>query len=145
AKNPIAYVSSSPWNLYDLIVDFFDLQEIPPGPMFLRDWGITREELLPTEHSKHKLDAIETLFEFYDNLPFILIGDSGQQDPEIYAEVVHRYPERVLAVYVRDVSADRKRDEAISALSEEVIESGGALILAEDTLHMAQHAADSGW
>lgn len=143
--NPIAYVSSSPWNLYDLIVDFFELQKVPPGPMFLRDWGIAREELLPTEHLGHKLDAIETLFEFYDHLPFILIGDSGQQDPEIYAEIVRRYPARVLAVYVRDVSEDGRRDEAIQELSKEIVDSGGDLILAEDTLHMAQHAADNGW
>ncbi len=144
-ENPIAYVSSSPWNLYDLIVDFFELQEIPPGPMFLRDWGITTEELLPTEHSRHKLLAIETLFEFYGDLPFILIGDSGQQDPEIYAEIVRRYADRVLAVYVRDVSEDRRREHAILELTKEVIESGSSLILAEDTLQMAQHGADNGW
>lgn len=144
-ENPIYYVSSSPWNLYDLIVDFFRLQEIPPGPMFLRDWGITKDELLPTEHSRHKLDAIETLFEFYGDLPFILIGDSGQQDPEIYAEIVRRHAQRVLAVYVRDVSGDQARDEAILGLSKEVLRSGGTLILAQDTLQMAQHAADNGW
>lgn len=143
--NPIAYVSSSPWNLYDLIVDFFELQEIPPGPMFLRDWGITKEELLPTEHSRHKLDAIERLFEFYGDLPFILIGDSGQQDPEIYAEIVRRYSERVLAVYVRDVSEDRQRESAVLELTKEVVDGGSSLILAEDTLQMAQHAADNGW
>lgn len=145
AQNPLFYVSSSPWNLYDLIVDFFELQEIPSGPMFLRDWGISREEFLPTSHSGHKLDAIGQLFDFYEALPFILIGDSGQQDPEIYADVVQRYPERVLAVYIRDVSDGVERDEAVLELAEEVKRAGSTLILAENTTIMAQHAAMNGW
>lgn len=145
ATNPLFYVSSSPWNLYDLLVDFFRLQEIPAGPMFLRDWGITREELLPTDHSRHKLEAIERLFEFYGELPFILIGDSGQQDPEIYAEIVRRHPRRVLAVYVRDVSAASSRTEAVMTLAKEVTGAGSTLILAKDTLVMAEHAVQKGW
>lgn len=145
AQNPIFYVSSSPWNLYDLLVDFFALQEVPRGPMFLRDWGISRDELLPTEHADHKLEAIEELFRFYPQLSFILIGDSGQHDAEIYAEIVRRYRQRVLAIYIRDVSADEKRDDDVLALAGEIGEAGSSLILAGDTMVMAQHAAERGW
>ncbi|RPJ38633.1 MAG: DUF2183 domain-containing protein, partial [Chloroflexi bacterium] len=46
--NPMFYVSSSPWNLYDLLAQFFNLHDIPVGPvLFLRDWGLTDEEMLP--------------------------------------------------------------------------------------------------
>ncbi|HZD11674.1 MAG TPA: phosphatase domain-containing protein [Candidatus Binatia bacterium] len=145
SANPLFYVSSGPWNLYDLLIDFFRLQDIPAGPMFLRDWGISRDDFLPWEHAHHKLEAIEALFEFYGKLPFILIGDSGQQDPEIYAEIVRRHGPRVLAVYVRDVSPATRRDAAINELAKEVVAAGSALILAEDTLIMAQHAAANGW
>lgn len=144
-QNPIFYVSSSPWNLYDLLVDFFELQAVPRGPIFLRDWGISRDELLPTEHAEHKLGVIGELFDFYPHLSFILIGDSGQHDPEIYAEIVRRYRRRVLAVYIRDVSADEKRDGDVLALSSEIREVGSSLILACDTMAMAQHAAEHGW
>ncbi len=143
--NPIFYVSSSPWNLYDLLEEFFALQHIPSGPMFLRDWGVTAQEFLPTNHSDHKLQAIESLFNFYQALPFILIGDSGQQDPEIYAEVVRRHAGRVLAVYIRDVSEAAARDDAVRALAQEVNEAGSTLILAENTLAMARHAVERGW
>ena len=142
--NPLFYVSSSPWNLYDLLVDFFDLQGIPSGPMFLRDWGISKDDLLPTQHKGHKIAAIETLFEFYGEMPFILIGDSGQQDAEIYAEIVRRHSRRILAVYIRDVSDDR-RDEAVLALAKEITVAGSTLILADDTLMMGRHAAENGW
>ncbi|HSM54788.1 MAG TPA: phosphatase domain-containing protein [Candidatus Sulfomarinibacteraceae bacterium] len=144
-QNPLFYVSSSPWNLYDLLVDFFQIQQIPMGPLFLRDWGVTETEILPTDHHGHKLDVICRLLDFYTDLSFILIGDSGQQDPEIYCEVVRRYPHRILSVYIRDVSDDAVRDEAVLALGEEVIEAGSDLILAEDTSFMAEHAVGRGW
>jgi phosphatidate phosphatase APP1 len=145
-KNPLYYVSSSPWNLYDLLSDFFNLQEIPIGPiLFLRDWGINERELLPTRHREYKVETIKKIMNHVTDLPFILIGDSGQEDPEIYHEIVHLYPERILAVYIRNVSRGLKRPEAINALAEEVIEAGSTLILADDTLPMAEHAAEHGW
>ena len=144
--NPLFYVSSSPWNIYDLLSDFFSLQDIPIGPiLFLRDWGISKEELLPTQHRSHKLEAIRKVLDLYPHLPFLLIGDSGQEDPEIYAEVVRLYPRRILAIYIRNVSRDLKRPEAIHALAKEVAEAGSTLILADDTLPMARHAAEQGW
>lgn len=144
--NPLFYVSSSPWNIYDLLTDFFHLQDIPFGPiMFLRDWGVSEKELLPTGHRSHKLNAIQRIMDTYQDLPFILIGDSGQEDPEIYAETVKLYPDRVQAIYIRNVSRDLKRPEAVRELAKQVAEAGCTMILAEDTLPMAQHAAEMGW
>jgi phosphatidate phosphatase APP1 len=143
-NNPLFYVSSSPWNFYDLLVEFFGLQQIPLGPFFLRDWGVSAGELLPTNHMEHKLGVIRRILDFYDEKPFILIGDSGQQDPEIYAEVVRAYPGRILAIYIRDVSVDVSRDAAVEALAEEVSAAASELILAEDTTLMAEHAALQG-
>ena len=49
-RNPLFYVSSSPWNIYDLLSEFFSLNDIPIGPvLFLRDWGLTDVELVPGE------------------------------------------------------------------------------------------------
>ncbi len=144
--NPLFYVSSSPWNLYDLLVDFFHLQDIPIGPLlFLRDWGMSKTEILPTRNREYKLAVIQQLLDFYQELPFILIGDSGQEDPEIYREVVNAYPGRILAVYIRDVSESNKRDNAIRSLSEEVRRAGCNLILADNTLTFARDAAEHGW
>lgn len=145
AENPLVYLSSSPWNLYDLLLEFFTMQDIPLAPLFLRDWGITQTELLPTQHGAHKLGAIRELLAFYAGLPFILIGDSGQQDPEIYAQVVHEYPGRITAVYIRNVTTDPNRDQAVQQLAAQVQQANSTLILAADTLTMAQHAAAQGW
>jgi phosphatidate phosphatase APP1 len=143
--NPLFYVSSSPWNLYDLLSDFFHIQNIPLGPiLFLKDWGFSEDEAI-IGHRAYKLKAIRRVMEVYPKLPFILIGDGGQEDPEIYAEVVSLYPQRILAIYIRNVSRDLERPAAIRLLAKKVTEAGSTLILADDTLPMAQHAAAQGW
>ena len=142
--NPLFYVSSSPWNLYDLLIEFFELERIPAGPLMLRDWGITREELFPTRHAAHKQESIERVLTAYPSLPFILIGDSGQEDPEIYRDLVHRHGDRIRAVYIRNVSG-LERAQQIHELSREVVAAGSSLILADDTIAAARHAAEHGW
>ncbi len=144
-ENPIFYVSSSPWNLYDLLIEFLETNNIPVGPIMLRDWGISPTELLPTSHGDHKREAIDQILETYPDLPFILIGDSGQEDPEIYKSVVHDYPGRILGVYIRSVHEAEERSEKIRSLAEEVEKAGSHLVLAKDTLQAAEHAAAQGW
>lgn len=146
ALNPMFYVSSSPWNLYDLLSEFFNLQDIPIGPvLFLRDWGLSDQGFLPIRNRIYKLGYIKEIIETFKNLSFILIGDSGQEDPEIYSEVVSLYPNRIQAVYIRNVSRDPARSDRIKVLAEEVLKAGSVLILAETTLPLAEHAAKQGW
>jgi phosphatidate phosphatase APP1 len=145
AENPIFYVSSSPWNLYTVLTEFLEHQQIPVGPLMLRDWGISERGVLPTSHGEHKLGAIRQIFDCYPELPFILIGDSGQEDPEIYRDVVHTYRGRVPAVYIRNVTPVLARTEAIGRLAEEVKAAGSVLLLSDDTLASARHAALQGW
>jgi phosphatidate phosphatase APP1 len=146
AQNPLFYVSNSMWNLYDLLSQFFHLHDIPIGPLlFLRNWGVYEDEILPLDHQKHKLPIIRRILELYEDLPFILIGDSGESDPEIYQQIVDEYPERILAIYIRNVSPDLGRPQAIKALANEIVAAGSTLVLAEDSLAMAEHAAREGW
>lgn len=144
-KNPLFYVSSSPWNLYDVLLEFLDINDIPAGPLMLRDWGTSASELLPTSHGTHKLDVIKQILDTYPKLPFILIGDSGQEDPEIYTEIVRAYPKRILSIYIRDVSEGEKRDQAIAKLAKEVAEHATELVLVADTLAAYTHANKKGW
>jgi phosphatidate phosphatase APP1 len=143
--NPMLYVSRAPWAIYGVLARFFNLHEIPAGPvLFLREWGLTLQNPLPRRGGGHKLNLIKKMLAVYDDLPFILIGDSGQRDPEIYAEIVRRFPNRVQVIYIRDVSADPKRDEAIQRLGADLAKTGADLVFAADTLVMARHAAERG-
>lgn len=150
--NPIFYVSSSPWNLYDLLAEFLRLHKVPAGPMELRDWGLNSTELLPMGHREHKRKAIDGILDAFPDLPFILVGDSGQEDPEIYREVVHDRPGRILGVYIRSVVPAPLRIDEVRALAQEIAEAheemGDAapeLILVQDTMAAATHAAKRGW
>lgn len=144
ASNPIFYVSSSPWNLYDLIADFFVVRGIPNGPLFLVDLGIDRDKLLAPGHHKHKTETIQTLLDTYPELPFILIGDSGQKDPEIYLEVAQKNPGRIRTIYIRDVTAT-KRDLQIKTIMEQVHLLGTEMLFLEDTLAASKHALERGY
>jgi phosphatidate phosphatase APP1 len=143
--NPLFYVSSSPWNLYGVLSEFLEHQGIPLGPLTLRDWGISDRGILPRGHGEHKLGAIRQILDCYPSLPFILIGDSGQEDPEIYRDVVHEYRGRIVAVYIRNVASDPARVRAVGELAEEVRAAGSDLLLSDDTLAAARHAAEHGW
>jgi phosphatidate phosphatase APP1 len=141
--NPIFYVSSSPWNLYAPLVEYLSVQQIPLGPLLLKDYG---DHLLfaTREHHGHKLACIESILQTYPRLPFVLIGDSGEQDPEIYSEVVHRFRQRVRVIYIRSVDPDASRLAAIDRLVGEVRHSGTQLVLVPDSEYAATHAAGEG-
>jgi phosphatidate phosphatase APP1 len=141
--NPIFYVSSSAWNLYTLLVEFLKVQEIPLGPLFLRDFG---DHLLfsSKDHRGHKISNIKRILDTFPHLPFVLIGDSGEQDPEIYREVVKEFPNRIRAIYIRAVSRHPSRMTAIEKLIGEVQQTGSQLVLAPDSEFAAVHAAGEG-
>lgn len=138
-RNPIFYVSSSPWNLFDLLWQFLDYRRIPYGPLFLRNWGMD----LFKGHGQYKQKVIERILTKFPHLKFVLVGDSAEQDPEIYADIVARYPGRILAVYIRDVS-QAFQSETIPRLRQEVRKAGVDLILAKDSLDAAAHALSLG-
>ena len=145
APNPVFYVSNSPWNLYDVLEHALELRGIPHGPMELRDWAAPWKEIRREGRYEHKLESIRRIFHTLDGLQLLLIGDSGERDPEIYRDLVHEFPARVPAVYIRDVSPNPLRKREIAELAEEVTAAGSALVLAEDTSAAARHAAEHGW
>jgi phosphatidate phosphatase APP1 len=143
--NPIFYVSSSPWNIHDLIAEFMDVQGIPRGPVSLRDWDIVLSALTSSHLGTFKEPVIRDILDLYPSLPFILIGDNSQKDPEIYRGILDRYPGRILAIYIRNVDANPERSASVQALAKEVISAGSTLVLADDTHAAAEHAAEQGW
>lgn len=141
--NPLFYVSSSPWNLYDMLVDFMAAQRFPAGPLLLRDIGIDANKLVASSHQKHKTEQIATVLGAYPQMPFVLIGDSGQHDPEIYAQIVQDYPGRVAAIYIRHVSSPA-RGAQIRELARRVQVLGVDMLLTDKTIEAARHAVRIG-
>ena len=138
-SNPIFYVSSSPWNIYDMLDDFLYVHGVPPGPLFLKDWSLT----VLGKHRDYKLGVIRRLLGTYEDLPFVLIGDSGEEDPEIYLQTVREHPGRVMAVYIRDVTAG-ERDAEIKAMVDEARKLGTERVAGPHTNAAAEHASSIG-
>lgn len=105
--NPIFYVSHSPWNLYRYLELFLKQNNFPKGPILLRSFKtIFKKKSLGEKPQKQK--EIINLLETYPHLPFILIGDSGEHDPDIYIEIAEAYPNRIKAIYLRSVKHKKK-------------------------------------
>ncbi len=138
-ENPVFYVSSSPWNLYDFLVAFLDHRGFPLGPLLLRDLlGSGRDR----SHASHKQERIAEVLEMHPGLRFVLMGDTGQHDATIYAEVVRQHPGRVLAVYLREVRLN-PGDRRIEAVTDNWA-GGVPFVLAADSAAVARHATDLG-
>lgn len=144
--NPMIYVSRAPWGLYDVLENFFQRHDIPVGPiLFLREWGVTWRHPLPRRATDHKEILIDAIMALYDRLPVVLIGDSGQHDPEVYGRIVAQHPGRVRAVYIRDVTAaGPERAAEVAKLAEAMRADGGHLVLAADSRAIAEDAARLG-
>jgi phosphatidate phosphatase APP1 len=141
--NPIFYVSSSPWNLYELLDEFMDINGIPHGPMLLQDWGIEEKTFILASHETHKLAQIQLILDYYPRLKFILIGDSGQHDPEIYLRVIQSHPNRIRAAFIRDVTPDL-RDQGVARIIEQSNALGVEMLYVRDSSEALQHARRMG-
>lgn len=116
-RNPVYYVSSSPWNLHAFLDKVFARAGLVPGPMFLRDLGISDDSVVGASHRNHKGAAVETILAANPSLNFFLLGDTGQKDAQIYLDAVKRFPGRIRAVLLREPVARTNRS-ALEALLE---------------------------
>ncbi|HEU4470342.1 MAG TPA: phosphatase domain-containing protein [Flavisolibacter sp.] len=113
APNPFFFVSSSEWNLYDYILEFTMVNNIPRGVFLLNQLKLF-SQLLKTGQNHHqtKFTRIVRILEAYPRQRFVLLGDSSQQDPYIYEAIVSHFPKRIHAVYIRDVYAKNHQKAA---------------------------------
>lgn len=145
-NTPFFFVSSSEWNLYDLLEDFFSFNQIPKGVLLLRKLNHSVYKFWKSGggNHEHKYLKIKQLVEFYQNQKFVLIGDSGQKDPMIYTKIALEFPGRIEAIYIRKI---RKRsfldkDENFTKKLEKIQTS---YLEVQDTEEAARHAAEKGF
>jgi|SRR5690606_17171094 len=138
-SNPIFYLSSSPWNLHAHLVELLDMHELPRGPLLLRDWGFGPEGFAPTGKHEHKVKKAEELLLTFPDLPFVLVGDSGQEDAKHYGTIVERHPDRIVAVFLRDVDHPRTR---FDGWVERIRSFGVPVVVAKTSLQAAQRACE---
>ena len=102
------YFSASPWQLYDPIVEFFRAAGFPAGSAHLklfRAKDATFFSLFQDPHA-YKTPLLDLLIAGSPGRRFVLVGDSGEKDPEAYTDAFRRYPAQVAAIYIRDVTGE---------------------------------------
>jgi phosphatidate phosphatase APP1 len=102
------YVSSSPWQLYPPLSDFLAEEGFPDGTFHLRIYAPQIASLLDAMAGPlaGKPAQIEPLLRAYPRRKFILVGDSGEKDPEVYGELARKFGRQIAAIYIRDVTGD---------------------------------------
>jgi len=140
-NNPLFFVSGSSFNLYDMLTKFCEYKNIPKAPFFLRDLGLDAKQWIKQDTAPYKKEYIHEILSTYDQLDFICIGDSGQQDPEIYREIYQKYPGRIRAIYIRHVHTQKRKEE----LEQMAQELDIPLLIMEHSRDALQHAKEMGW
>lgn len=138
-QNPFFYVSSSEWNLYNDLVDFFRFNHLPEG-IFLLNQVKRWYDLLRSGKTKHrgKLLRIVRIMEAFPHQRFILMGDNSQLDPSIYRTITEKYSDRIAAVYIRSIVTEN--DEATIAILNAISEKGIPTQLFKDSVAALNHA-----
>jgi len=112
------YVSSSPWQLSDCLCRFLGTAGLPAGSMHLKLFRLkdsTPLGRLPSR-KRSKRRTIERIMDEFPGRRFLLVGDSGERDPEVYAAVAKRRADQVAGIAIRQVEGKAPRDKVRSRL-----------------------------
>ncbi|SDB56917.1 Uncharacterized conserved protein [Flavobacteriaceae bacterium MAR_2010_188] len=140
-SNPIFYVSHSPWNLYRYLEFFLTENKFPKGPILLRNFpGFFKKKNQSEKPQKQK--EIINLLKTYPDLNFILIGDSGEHDPDIYIEIAEQHPDRILAIYLRSVKHHKKMTRVKGLFTDY---KTVPVLMVETSEEAIEHARESGF
>lgn len=104
-------VSAGPWQLYEPLAEFVRENDFPPVTFSMREFRLTDKSLLEFARDPQvaKVDVISGILQRWPGRRFVLVGDSGEKDPEAYGEVARKFPEQIVAILIRDVT-DQPRD-----------------------------------
>ncbi len=118
--NPFFYVSSSEWNLYDFLIEFMRFHKLPKGVLQLKE---LKDQWLDFFRSgggshNHKEVKIRRILQTYPDESFILLGDNGQHDPQIYLNIAREFPQQIKAIYIRAVRKSHR--EKVQQILDEI-------------------------
>jgi phosphatidate phosphatase APP1 len=116
-RGPVIYISNSPWNLYDYLKNFLKHNGFPNGIVMLRDmgWQLLKSR---TIKERNKYLEIKKILATFQESDFILIGDSGELDFDIYQQVLKEHPDRIRRVIINKAGNKEKEAEILQHAEE---------------------------
>jgi phosphatidate phosphatase APP1 len=144
AGSPVVYLSTGAWNVAPTLTRFLSRNLYPAGSLLLTDWGPTHDRLFRSGR-QHKQENLERLAAEFPKLKWLLIGDDGQHDEELYGEFARAHPRNVAAVCIRRLSPS----EAVlaggrSTLPDELIGGGSRWLYAPDGKGLSEQLTELG-
>jgi hypothetical protein len=102
------YVSAGPWQLYEPLAEFLKAKGFPPGSFHLREFRLKDTTVLNIFASpeEHKVAEIDSLLAAFPRRKFLLVGDSGEKDPEAFGAVARKRPDQIERIWIRDVTGE---------------------------------------
>jgi phosphatidate phosphatase APP1 len=129
------YLSNSEQNLYPMLYRFLNINQFPPGPLFLKQYIRMRDvvvrRLLGKKHS-HKMNTLGKIMELFPNKKFILLGDNTQKDLSIYLRLADMFPDRIRYIIIRKVR-EREKDVPVLRDARERLQNFGIGLYYEST------------
>lgn len=103
-----AFVSGSPWQLYGPLSEFLTKEEFPAAAFHLKSFSLKDPSVAGAlaDPDGHKLQEIGEILARYPKRRVVLIGDSGERDPEIYGRVARESRDRIARIFIRRVTSD---------------------------------------
>jgi phosphatidate phosphatase APP1 len=136
------YVSAAPWQLFVPLDEFRTQHKFPPG-----EWSMKRVRLkdrsvqtLFASPEDHKIPIIEEILKRHPQRTFLLIGDSGERDPEIFGRIARKHQKRIDAVYIRNVSDESTDNERMRSAFRDVSPDKWSLFTTPETLDIPERA-----
>ncbi len=119
------YVTSSPWQLYVPLRKFMELKKFPPGSFHMKYFRVKDKSFFNifSKSMEYKIANITKIINKYPYRYFILVGDSGEKDLQVYKEISKRFPGRVNVIYIRNTGHSRPKDKSIMPVSQNKSES----------------------
>lgn len=133
------YVSAGPWNLYDMHAQFLGIRGFPRGPIFLKDWrpGFPSINDDAKQESSYKHARIRRILDAYPDLDFVLLGDSGEHDVQVYQDFLKSDPDRIRVAFIRDVTA---RKPIVDAEDPQDLPDTSRPVVVRDSIELAKIA-----
>lgn len=110
------YLSNGPWNFAGVVTRFLRKQGFPAGAVLMTDWGVTPTRWF-RDGAEHKRSSLVRLHEDLPEVSWVLIGDDGEHDPDLYEEFARAHPGSVDAVALRQVAPDAADDGGTSEVA----------------------------
>ena len=141
---PVIYLSTGAWNVAPTLRRFLDRNLYPAGALLLTDWGPTHDRWFRSGMDHKKL-SLDRLAEELPDLKWLLVGDDGQHDEQIYEEFAEAHPDKVSAIAIRQLSTS----EAVlaggrSKAAAEGTDDSALWVFAPDGAGLAEQLSENG-